>query len=228
MKTNFLTGLVILLPVIMTIIIIGFIINVLTNPFVSSVANIYDYYDIFNKPFLLMSSKQVLLLSSKITVLIGLVVMLFLAGFFGRMYFISHLGQFGEHLIHRIPLVNKIYKSIHEVVHTIFKPKNEELSSFSRVVLLPFPHSETLSFGLITNGDLPEASDSEHKDRISVFVPGTPNPAMGFMLMFRRDELIPTNMKVEEVLKFVISIGVICPDFTALKKPISEQDISAK
>lgn len=215
MKKFFLTGLVILLPVVLTIIIVGFVFGILTSPFANTVAAIFDYYGIFNQPFLLMSGKQVLMFSSKITVLLGLVVIVFLVGFLGRVFLLKYLGLIGEFIIHRIPFVNKIYKSIHEVVNTILAPSTPETAAYSRVVLLPFPHSLTLSIGLITKGELPLESDDEHRQYVSVFVPGTPNPAMGFMLLFRREQLIPINMTVEQALKFVVSIGVIYPDFSA-------------
>lgn len=223
MRKFFLTGLVVLLPIILTIVIVGFVFRILTSPFANTVAAIFDYYDIFNFPFLFLSSDQMLMLFSRVSVLLGLVVIVFLAGFFGRLFILKYLGRVGEYIIHRIPLVNKIYKSIHEIVNTLLAPSTPDTAVYSRVVLLPFPHSKTLSLGLITKGELPADSDDPHKQFVSVFVPGTPNPAMGFMLLFRREQLIPIDMTVEQALKFVVSIGVICPDFKASNKPPHEQ-----
>jgi uncharacterized membrane protein len=130
-------------------------------------------------------------------------------GFLGKIFFVHYFVRFGEYVIHNIPVVNKIYKAIQDIVHTIFGHSEQR---FSSVVLVPFPHSETYSIGLVTSGAIPSASDPEYHQRVSVFVPGTPNPAMGFMLLFPKDQLLPVDMEVHDALKFVISCGVITPD----------------
>lgn len=228
MKKYFFTGLVIFLPVVLTLIIVGFLFDLLTNPFAHTVSSIFDHYGLFNQPFLLMSGKQVLLFVSRIFALVALIFFIYFIGVLGRLFLIKYIGRIGEYIIHRIPLVNNIYKSIHEIVNTILgTPEGEgTTSNFSRVVLVPFPHSRTYSIGLITRGDLQVDSDEDFKKNISVFVPGTPNPAMGFMLIFPREKIIPIEATVEEALKFVVSIGVICPAFTTATIP-SQQDISA-
>lgn len=164
-----------------------------------------------------MSGPQVLEVVSRIFILCAIIFIVFLTGVLGRMFLLDYLSQLGEYIIHRIPIISTIYKSIHEIVNTLFaKPKEVEGEAYSRVVLVPYPHSETLSIGLITKGNLPEDSDPDHRKLVSVFVPGTPNPSMGFMLMFPRELLIPLDLTVEQALKFVVSIGVIYPE-TATK-----------
>lgn len=218
MKKHFLTGLVILLPTVLTLIIIIFFVNLITNPFVSSTARLFEHYGIFDEPFLFLSSHQVLMLASRVTALLGLALVIFLVGILGRMFFLKYLGWGGEYLIHRIPVVSGIYKGTQEIVMTILGPSKPD-AGFSSVVWVPFPHANTLSIGLIISGNLPPESDPEHRELISVFVPGTPNPAMGFMLLFRPDQLIPVGISVEEALKFVVSCGVIYPQ-TSTENPV--------
>lgn len=209
MKKCFFTGLAILLPMVLTVAIVFFIINLLTNPFINSVAQILNHYDLFNKPLYIFKGEQMLFFASKVLVLLALVLVVWIVGFLGKIFFVHYFVRFGEYIIHNIPVINKIYKAIQDIVHTIFGQSEQR---FSSVVLVPFPHSETYSIGLVTSGAIPSASDPEYLQRVSVFVPGTPNPAMGFMLLFPKDQLLHVDMKVQDALKFVISCGVVTPD----------------
>lgn len=212
LKQYFLTGLAILLPAIITIMILVFFVSLVTAPFVDITASIFTYYGIFHTPFLFLKPDQVVLIMSRIIVFFGLIGIIFAVGFLGRLIFVRYLGYLGDYLIHRIPLINKIYKAVQDVVHTLFNPSKE--TKFSRVVLVPFPHAGMRSIGLVTQTELPEGSNTQ-QDKISVFVPGTPNPSMGFMLLYKNEETIPLDMKVDEALKFLISCGVILPNFKA-------------
>jgi uncharacterized membrane protein len=209
MKKCFLTGLAILLPIVLTVAIVFFFINLLTNPFVNPVAEVLNHYDLFNHPFYIFNGQQVLFFVSKFIVLLALVFVVFVVGLLGKIFIVHYLVRFGEYIIHNIPVVNKIYKAIQDIVHTIFGHSEQR---FSSVVLVPFPHSEMYSIGLVTSGAMPPSSDPEYQQRVSVFVPGTPNPAMGFMLLFPKDKILPIDMKVHDALKLVISCGVVAPN----------------
>lgn len=193
MKNNFLTGLVILLPIALTFWILALLVNILTNPFTGLVDSLFAYYHV-NPAWTPFVSKLLIL-----AVLLGLV---FLAGLIGRFLFLNPLFKFGDRLLHRVPLVNKVYKASQDVVHSLF---SEDKASFSEVVLAPFPNERSLSIGLISS------KKDNPTGQVSVFVPGTPNPTMGFMLLFQQDQLIPLDIKVDEALKFVVSCGVINP-----------------
>lgn len=225
-KKYFFTGLAILLPAVLTFIIIAFIINLLTKPFLGPVVSIFDQHDLFNEPFLFFSGTTVLLIASKIIILFALIAIIIGVGVLGELFLIRWLRHAGDFLLHRIPFLNKIYKPVQDIVHTIFVRKSEK-TSFSKVVLVPFPHRETLSIGMITNSGDMEGADLEYRDQISVFVPGTPNPAMGFMLMFRKEQLIYTDIKVDEAFKFCVSCGVIAPAWMIEKKELPN-DTAAK
>lgn len=208
MKKHFMTGLVIILPIVITVMIVLFVINFLTNPFTQMIANIFDYINIFNKPFLFLSGEQTLFLVSKLFTLLALIGLTLFLGFLGRWFLVDYILHLGDYLVHRIPLVNKIYKAAQEVVHSIFSSKENK---FSQVILVPFPQANTWNIGLITRDELSKTSDSEYQELLCVFVPGTPNPMMGFNLLFRRDQVIFLDIKVEDALKFVVSCGVVWP-----------------
>lgn len=206
MRKNFLTGLAILLPIALTLWILAFLINLLTKPFLGLVES-FIHVDVAQ---LSETTHGILLFAAKICILLLLTLMTFLIGYVGQHYIVRSILEYSDFVLHRIPFVNKIYKAAQEVVKTLF---HEEHTDFSQVVLVPFPHKTTRSIGLITKRDQAAYMDSQHGNMVSVFVPGTPNPTMGFMLLFHRDQLIFTEMSVEEALRFVISCGVMATPF---------------
>jgi len=207
MKKSFFTGLAILLPIVVTLLIVNFIVNLLTKPFTGAVSSFFHHYGLFQHPFFIWSGPDISVLAAKISVLFLLLFGTLLLGLLGRFFFFTTLVSIGERIIQRIPMVNTIYKSIQDITSSLFKPTS---TSFSQVVLVPFPHAKTLSIGLITND---RQKSHEGKNSIAVFVPGTPNPTMGFVFQYQFDQLIYVDMKVEDALKFVMSCGVIYSDF---------------
>lgn len=208
MRNNFLSGLIILLPVVLTIAIFMFFINLLTQPFLGLVESAFKELGLLDRFFLFLSGQQIVHLTSKLLVMATLALTTLFIGFLAKHFFLDELMEGIDRFIHRIPFVNKIYKAFQDVMSTIFTDKN---TSFSQVVLVPYPHADTYSIGFITKDELPKGSDNPKL--ISVFVPGTPNPTIGFSLLYTKEELIFLEMKVEEALKFIISCGVNFSEF---------------
>ncbi len=201
MKKNFFAGLGILLPIVFTVLILLFLINLLTTPFLGIAHSILGDLPPFVRS---LQAEQIL---SKLLILIAIVTLTFLMGLLGNFFLTHYLIKMGDQLLHQIPLVNKVYKSIQDVVHTVFK--NDENPRFSKVVLVPFPYKESKALGFVVNDNLPQDSDEDFKDLVSVFVPATPNPTMGFNLLFKKQELTFIDMDVEEALKCIVSCGVM-------------------
>jgi len=224
MKKYFTTGLALLLPIALTLIILCFVINILTKPFLKFTERLLVYYN----PSLELQDSFILIWSSKLLILVSLFVCVFLLGFLGRIFFFKSLLHCGDYLIHRIPFVNSIYKASQDLVNGVFSNNS---TSFSKVVLVPFPTLKSFSVGFVTKEHLDlteEGGDAE--ELIPVFVPGTPNPSVGFMLMFRRREIHFVDMTIEKAMKMIISCGVAMPDFiitseTENKEKFNGQDI---
>lgn len=204
MKRLFFTGLISLLPITLTVLIMIFIINLFTDPFQGSVASFLAYYDLLDRPFLFFSGEQVLFISSKLLALAAVFGIIVLIGIFGRMVLANTVFHIGGKLIRRIPLVNRLYQVIEDTVTSLFASKG---TTFTQVVMVPYPTSESLSVGLIAKKQTPET----HDETVSVFIPGTPNPTCGFMLSYKYEELVFVDMKVDEALKFLISCGIMYP-----------------
>lgn len=207
MKKYFITGLVILLPVALTLAIVIFIINLLTQPFVGIFKSIMGHYRIFDGGFLFFTTDQLQVIFSQILILILLFFFTVALGLLARWFFFHYIIGAWDALLHRIPFISSVYKGSKDVINTIF---TSNTSSFKQVVMVPFPRQETYSIGLVTREEIKEINPKEPEtEYVAVFVPTTPNPTSGFLMMFKRTDLIYLDMKVEEALKYIISCGVI-------------------
>jgi uncharacterized membrane protein len=128
------------------------------------------------------------------------------------------LGQrlllFWEGLLGRIPVVKTIYSSVKQVSDTLFAPGGQ---AFSKALLVQYPRKDSWTIAFLTGtpgGDVARHLQGEH---VSVYVPTTPNPTSGFFLMMRKDDVIELDMSVDEALKYVISMGVVPPELPGPK-----------
>jgi uncharacterized membrane protein len=206
MKKYFLTGLVILLPLVLTILIVIFLVNVLTKPFIGMVEwmlkNATWAAPLYERP----GMENLIHYVSQIFVLILLVGFCILLGMIARWFFFKSLIRMGDFILHRIPIVNKVYRTTQEIIKTIF---GDRAKSFKTVVMVPFPLHGTYSIGLVAGDAPPKCKAGAKSDLLSVFVPTTPNPTSGYLIMVPREECIFVDMKVEEAIKFIISCGVV-------------------
>ncbi len=209
MKKHFITGLVILLPLVITIAVVIFLVNFLTEPFTGMVSSILAQLHIVNTGFLFLSPEQLLSYGSKLIILILLFLVTVSIGIIARWFFIHSLLKLGDKILHRIPIVNTVYKTTKDIINTLFV---SDKNTFKQVVMVPFPRADVFVLGLIARESPRVCSQAVGQDLISVFVPTTPNPTTGFLLMFRQSELIPIDMKPEDAIKYIVSCGVIVPD----------------
>lgn len=208
MKKHFITGLVILLPLTVTIAIALFIIDFLTKPFVGMVSTTLEKLHIINTGFLFLSPEQLVTYGSKIIILVLLFLFTVLLGVFTEWFFINFLFRIGDRILHRIPLINTIYKTTQDIIKTVF---SSDKNTFKQVVMVPFPRKDVFVLGLIPGPSPQVCCDAAKSELISVFVPTTPNPTTGFLMMFHPSELIMMDIKPEDAIKYIVSCGVIAP-----------------
>lgn len=206
MKKYFVTGLVVLLPLALTLAIIMFMVNLLTAPFIGVAQGILSYLGLLDQGFLFLSAQEIQLIFSKIIILVVLFFGTVALGALGRWFFFHYMLSLWDYVLHRIPLVSSIYKAIQEVIKTLFESKTK---SFKQVVLVPFPGIDNYSVGLVTGDPISGLPHSKGDDVISVFVPTTPNPTSGFMMLFSVKDVVFLDMKVEDALKYILSCGVV-------------------
>jgi len=114
----------------------------------------------------------------------------------------------GSHLLTHIPIVKSIYSSVKQVSDTLFSSSG---NAFREAVLVQYPREGSWTIAFVTGKPGGEAADHLHTDYLSLYVPTTPNPTSGFFLMVPRKDVIALAMSVDEALKYIISMGVVAP-----------------
>lgn len=208
MKKYFITGLVILLPLSVTMALLIFTVNFLTKPFVGFVTRILSETKIKDLSFFLFSSEQVIRYGSELLIIIALVLITLILGYITQWFFINTIINFSDRLLKKIPILNKIYKTTQDIIKTVFITDKK---SFKQVVLVPFPDRAAYSLGLVSRDSPEVCSEARGTELITVLIPTTPNPTTGFLLMFEKKELIYLDMKTEDAIKYLVSCGVILP-----------------
>jgi uncharacterized membrane protein len=125
---------------------------------------------------------------------------------FGRYYFGRQLIKWADQMLMQIPLLNKIYGTVKQVNDAFSSNK----SSFKQVVMVAFPHPGSRTIGFVTGEHRTLTATGDML--VSVFIPTTPNPTSGFMILVPEKDLIKLDMSVAEGIKFTISLGAIAPD----------------
>ena len=136
------------------------------------------------------------------------VLVLLFTGFLASNYLGRILLSLGNELLEHIPLVRSIYTTAKQISDTMFSNTGR---SFRKVVLIRYPNRDTWSLAFQTGESLGEVNAKLPEHMVSVFVPTTPNPTSGFLLMVPQDDMIELQMSVDEALKMIISLGVIVP-----------------
>jgi len=172
-------------------------------------ASILSELHLINHGFLFLSSEQLVRYGSKCLILILLFLLTVGLGVLTRWFLINFLFRIGDQILHRIPIINTVYKTTQDIIKTVF---GSDKNAFKQVVMVPFPRKEIYVLGLIARDSPPLCSKATGEDLVSVFVPTTPNPTTGFLLMFKREDLVLIDMRPEDALKYIISCGVITPE----------------
>ena len=115
--------------------------------------------------------------------------------------------QFVNDLFKRIPILRTIYSAIGQMTETLAPKKGDRKS----VVLIEYPRKGTWAVGFATKDNEGEISKKTNKKLVNVFVPTTPNPTSGFLLMFPKEEILYLDMSFEEASKFIVSAGTSNP-----------------
>jgi len=194
LRRYFVAGILVLVPVGVTIFALRFLVNLLDRslnllPDAIQPENLFG----FSIPGLgILLSLGVLLLTGMLA-----------ANFFGR-----KLVEWGEKILNRIPVVRSIYSGSKQIAETMFSGKSD---AFRQPVLIPYPHEKSWALAFVTNNNLGEIQYRTGEDVVGVYVPTTPNPTSGFNLMIPREHIVELDMSVDEALRMIISLGVVVP-----------------
>ncbi len=135
------------------------------------------------------------------------ILIILISGVVGHNIIGQRLLRYWERMLSRIPVVKSIYNGVKQVSDTLFSSSGE---AFRKALLVEYPRSGSWTIAFMTGQ--PGGDVANHlNDHISVYVPTTPNPTSGFFLMVARSNVIELDMTVDEALKYIVSMGVVPP-----------------
>jgi len=143
-----------------------------------------------------------------------------LVGIFATNILGRRLISFGERIMTRIPLANRIYKAVQQI-STAFLGSNRSI--FQHVVMIEYPRKGIYSLGFLTTEGAGEIQQKTDQQVMCVFVPTTPNPTSGMLVFVPKDQLIHLDMTTEDGLKLVVSGGVVAPTYQAAIEKLPEE-----
>lgn len=201
LRRYFIAGLLVLLPIWVTLLIIKFVVN------------------------LVDSSLSLLPAGSNPDVILGVhipglgiifaIALVFLTGMLVTNFIGTWFLNLWESLLARIPLVRSIYMGVKQVLSSLFSSSSE---SFRKVVLVEYPRKDVWTIAFQTGSGFTRPDDQNKEELLTVFVPTTPNPTAGFLLMVPRAQVVELKMTIDEALKYIISLGVVLPPSMAEQK----------
>ena len=154
----------------------------------------------------------------RLLALILMVIGLMLVGQLTKLTLGQRLLDLGQKILLHLPLINFIYSTCKQIADAM---QSSTGGMFRQVVLFEYPKENSYSIGFVTNENLDpnEITDALGKQLVSVFIPTTPNPTSGFLLMIPREKCIFLKMSVSDAMKLIVSVGTVLPG----QKPASGQ-----
>jgi uncharacterized membrane protein len=136
------------------------------------------------------------------------IAVVFGTGFLATNYVGVRLLRLGNDLLHRIPVVNSIYSSVKQISDTLFSSSGQ---AFRKALLVQWPHQGAWTIAFLTGTPGGDVANHVPPDCLSVYVPTTPNPTGGYFVIVKRSDAIELDMTVDQALKYIISMGVVPP-----------------
>ena len=187
LRNYFIAGVVVLIPIGMTLYLTLFFIKLFTKVLPQEI-NPNNYLP-FSVPGL--------------EIIISIIVIIFI-GWLSLSFIGRKLIKLVNDIFKKIPFLRTIYSAIGQMTQTFAKSTRNKKKS---VVLVEYPRKGSWAVGFATQDNKGEISSKTNKDLVNVFVPTTPNPTSGFLLMFQKSEIIYLDMSFEEASKFIVSAG---------------------
>ena len=200
-RTAFITGLLILLPLGVTVFIVNIALDRVGNPASELFFNFID-----------QNIRELPTVEIPLQLLSLIIVFLIITalGYFSRIFIGQLLLKFFERILTRLPLISQVYNTVKQLVDTFSQQKK---AVFQEVVMIEYPRKGIYAIGFLTNQAKGEVQSLSGENLVNVFVPTTPNPTSGFLLMIPEKEVIPMQMSVGDGMKTIISGGAVTPPF---------------
>lgn len=202
-RNSLLAGVFVALPITVTILLLMWLVKTLGTPvtdliFIPIFNNLNS--DLLDTAF----GKGVMNTISALIVVVFITLIGYLSTFFlGRLAI-----NLSEAIIGKIPFANTIYKTVKQIVDTFSKQKK---AVFQAAVLIEFPRQGVYSVGFLTGEGRGELSEKTGEELLNVFVPTTPNPTSGFLMLLKKEQVVTLDMSVSDAMKFIVSFGAVVP-----------------
>lgn len=209
LRNYFITGLVTLLPLVVTIIILVYVFQKL-DAFLSQL--VPPIISTFIPPSIIEKAGGLISIGIKIAALLIVLGLITLFGFFTSRVVGRRILDFLERRIFfKIPLISTIYRPIKEINNVLFTGKKY---IFKRVVMLEYPRRGVYSIGFVTAETLLETPGEDSPQKIlSVFIPTTPNPTSGYLTLIAEKETVPLSIGIQKAFQLIISGGALAPSY---------------
>ena len=194
----FFAGLLVTTPILMTLFVLAFIINLVDSQVAQFMPEAVRRY---------MSLPGLGLIISILTIIgVGALT----SGFLGK-----NLIKIGDMMMNAVPVVRTVYGATKQIMETVMATQSD---AFREVVLLEYPRKGVWVIGFVTGATKGEVQNISQEDLINVFIPTTPNPTSGFLLFLDRRDVRKLDMTVEEAVKMVVSGGIVTPSDPRLNR----------
>lgn len=202
-RNSFVAGLLLLAPLGVTIFVVNLLIEKVGRPISRYILEFVPQWEIFEYE----------LVQDAIPVLAIFVVILLVTflGYLSNYVLGKVLFRFMERIIDRVPFLNTVYNTVKQIVDTFSKQKK---SVFQKTVLIEYPRKGIWAVGFLTGDTQGETQARTSKELLNIFVPTTPNPTSGFLLLVPREEVIELEMTIGEGMKLIISGGAVAPPYS--------------
>ena len=205
LRTSFLTGIVVIAPVALTLWLIWSVIGWFDGFVLPFVPDAYRPEQILNTIFGYDLKLNIRGVGVVVFLVFATLVGWLAKGLIGRSFI-----RYAENLVNRMPVVRSFYSGIKQIAETVFAQQER---SFEKACMIEYPRKGIWAIGFISTtakGEIAERNSSKGP-MVSVFVPTTPNPTSGFLLFFPKADVVELEMSIEDAAKLVISAGLVYP-----------------
>ena len=200
-RNAFITGLFILLPLAVTIIVVNFLLEKIGSPTADRV-----YYMLDPQWQKIPGVRTALRVVSLMLVFSFLTCL----GYLSRYFLGKVLIGYAERIMGKLPFVNKVYETVKQIVDTFGK---DNKAVFQKVVMVQFPRKGAYAIGFLTGDSKGEPQHITGEQLVNVFIPTTPNPTSGFLVLFPKEDVTELQMTIGEGMKLIVSGGAVVPKF---------------
>ncbi len=206
-RKSFISGLLVILPVWLTIFIILILFKWVSSLSMPILAPFLKFFT---------SDSQWVEVLAKIASFFLTLIIIFFVGFFTNIWFGKKIYNFFENLFIKLPLIGSIYSALKKLF-SFFAKNDDTTQNFQKVVFIPFPTKETYCVAFSTGEKIING-----QKYVSTFMPTTPNPTTGFLILVKEEDIIECEYTVEEAIQYIISAGIVQPD----KKELGAKNVS--